>query len=164
MIWEKIPWKAYKIFLIVFAVLLYWVLIYYPYHDTDVAPLTLIFGGAVLFLIGIYAFFFEKSVKFNDVKIAFIFLFIIGIVDIAFMVISMMHHGVLDSIDKTIFLVYKYTGIYGVITMYLLSYPSYFFMLIGSHRALGKEYIYLWIMILLALIHSGSIVLFNYII
>src|SRR3989344_3997005 len=136
--------------LIVLTVLIYWIFVYYPYHYSNYTAISFIVGGGILFFIGIYSLFFEKSFGFKEIKALYLTVLAFSIVSEILILIAFIKHGFVEEIDITWFWVYQNLGFPIAIFAILMSFISYLFILAGTYRILGKEHVYLWGMILIA--------------
>ena len=113
-------------------------------------------------LVGIYAFFKEKSVSFKEIKAIFIIVTLYEIATLVFILIAFLKHGLSHEIDLNFYWGVTTFGWYYAIGQ-ILSFIANFFVIIGTRRLLGKEHIYFWIMILIAWSLSGIRLFYNYI-
>jgi hypothetical protein len=140
---------------IVLIVLLYWKFIYYRYHKDSYTPISFFIVGGTLFFIGIYAFFFENSVIFENIRILHYILPVFLIVSFA-MVITGMHKHKLDSdVDITLTWTKKILPFIPFWFWMIIAFPVLFFVIIATYRLIGNEHVVIWSMIFLAWIASN---------
>lgn len=160
---EILEFDVAKSISIILAVLLYWKFVYYKYHEKDITPISFIVGGGALAIYGFYAYYFEKSISFNNiVPTIYIFLAfaVFSFISLLFVVHKWgLHKGndiTLTWLKKTFPFVPYWFWMIAVL-------PAFFFIMIATYKFLAKEYILFWIMILLAWIRSNIRLYKNYI-
>ena len=158
----RINWR--KAGLIVFAVALYWIFVYYRFHDLDYTPISFFIGGGILSLTGLHALFISKSVKFKEIKWAYIVLVIAQTICTALILAAMWKHGLTKDIDVVSEWTARTFGIYFLYFGMIAIYPIYALMLAGTYKLLKKEHIFFWGMILLAWTVGGTKLLIHYVI
>jgi len=142
--------KIVKPAIIVLAVLLYWVLIYYPFHYSAFTPVSAIAAGTILLVLGIYSLFIKGDVKFKHIKpVYFIFLALMIISDIGLLIASL-KHGLTPEVDITISFIYRNFGLFTAIIANMLGYLAAIVAMAATYKLLDREHFYLWIMIFLA--------------
>lgn len=141
--------------IIIAVVLLYWKFIYYPYHKRDYTPISIFIIGATLFFIGIYAFFFEKSVILSDVLILYSIFFLFLAVSFTEVLIGIHKHGLRKDVDITLTWakrVFPFVPFWGWM---IIAFPALFFIPVATLKILGPEHVVFWGMVFLAWVASG---------
>ncbi len=157
-----------KAIIIVVAVLLYGAFVYYRFHYYDFTPISGIIAGGILFFIGLYAVFIEKSVSFRSIKTVCIIFLVFYIVSHILVIIGMQKHGLIKGVDITLTWVknnldFLNAGNLIVYTAIFLIYFIFPFIVAGTYRLLGKEHVFLWMMIFSAWIASNIKLFVNYV-
>jgi hypothetical protein len=148
---------------IVFAVALYWMLVYYRFHNTDYTPISFFAGGAILFLIGLHVLLVSKSVKFREIKWTYITLVIVYSISLTLILIAMWKHGLIKEIDVVSEWVARTFGIYFLYFGMAVIYPIFALMVAGTYKLLKKEHVFFWGMIILAWFVSMTKLLIHYV-
>ena len=142
-----------KILLIILCVLLYWKFVYYKYHKRDFTPISYFIFGGILVILGIY-FFAKGWVSFSNVRIIYLLMAfsLLG----AFTLVSygVKKKGLVKDVDITLTWAKKTFPKISYHFWLILAFPAIFFMIISTRHILGEEFIFFWLMILLA--HTAS--------
>jgi len=149
---------------IIVAVLVYWRFVYYKYHEKDFTPISFLVVGVPLLFYGIYAFFFEKSVVLNDIKLIFIVGIIFLIIAFILDFIGIKKHGLKRKLDITLDWYNKIFGKKSICVLIILSFPGFLFLMAGTFRIFGQEHLFFWGLIFLAWVFSDIRLLKNYVI
>lgn len=142
--------KVIKPLVIVLAVMLYWVLIYYPFHYSKWTPISAVAGGTILLVLGAYSMFIKKEVKFRDVMPVYIVFLILMFISDIFLLIAATNNGLIPEVDITLSWIKGNFGLFTAIIADLLGYPVFIVLMAGTYKLLDKEHLYLWIMVFLA--------------
>jgi len=148
---------------IITITILYAALILYPHHYSAYTPVSAVIGGAIFVILGAYSMLLEKSVKFKDFKIIYLIIAIFFIISHILIIIGFSKHGFVPGVDITLSWVYKMLGIAGIYISIPIIYPASYFMIAGTRRILGKEYIYIWATIIFFWFFSNLRLLMNYV-
>ena len=136
-----------KPIIIVLVVTIYWALVYYKYHYTSPGPLTLVLGGFVVGCVGLYGLLSGKA-TFEDIKILYYALVIFYIICHILLLFGFKKYGIKSKVDITAEWIKRNLGtayvFIGMVSLYFLI----IFVLLGTFTLLGKDHIYLWILIL----------------
>lgn len=136
--------------LIVLAVILYWVLIYYPFHYSAYTPISAVAAGTILLILGIYSLFIKKDVKFRHIKPVYLIFLVLMIISDIGLLIASLKHGLTPEVDITISFVYRNFGLFTAIVTNMLGYLAAIVAMAGTYKLLDREHLYLWIMVFLA--------------
>lgn len=150
--------------IIILGVLIYWKFIYYKYHSSKNAALVLLIPSIIALGIGLYSYFFEKNIFFSDIKIIYWILIILYTISLFLVFLAIRKHGIKPDIDRLSEWTYRIFGEEILFLGAISNYVLYFFILIGTYTILGREHIYLWIMIIGAWIVSQGKLFLRYVI
>lgn len=140
----------FKALVIISLVFIFWIFFYYRFHRTIYVPISLILGSGVLMFIGIYAFFIEKNVKFRNVKTTYIIMVILLLTAQILIFWGVFTQGLNQNVDITLTLMNKLLGMPVVYGFLAFCYIGIFFIIVGTRKIMGREYIYFWTLIILA--------------
>jgi hypothetical protein len=143
-----------KSVMIVLVVLLYWKFVYYKYHKNAITPISYFAIGALLVFIGFYAFFFEGSVTFENVRIIHYIIPAFLIVSFLMVIRGINKHGLDDDVDITLTWTRKTFPFIPFWIWMIIAFPALFFIAIATYAILGPEHIVFWSMIFLAWVAS----------
>lgn len=140
--------------LIVIGVLLYWALVYYPFHYTIFTAISMITGVIVLSIIGGY-YLLIREVELKDVEPIVFLCFVGHALSIVFITYFSLNYGMSSRVDITFSFLYHTLGLLPAVILGLMFFPAIIFLVIGTRKIFGEEYLYFWTMVLLAWIASG---------
>ncbi len=151
-----------KAIIIILVVLIYWTIVYYRFHYKPYTPISLIAGGFILGVIGLYGL-FNGNVTFFDISL--IYYIIIGFYVISHILIYLgaMKHGLIPGVDITLNWIKQRFGMWAVYLGCLIIYPLIFFVIAGTYLLLGKEQVYFWGLIIIAWTISNIKLLVRYV-
>lgn len=135
---------------IIILVLIYWKFVYYNHRTKNNAQFYVLIPAMIITLIGLYTYFFIGGVDFNIINVLFYINAIYLTMGFVFVYLACLKHKLKPKIDYTLSWIDKTLGRFFIYVAVVISYPAFFFMLIGTFSVFGKEHVYLWIMILWA--------------
>jgi len=152
-----------KIIAILVLVVLYWIFVYYPYHYFIYTPISgLVVAGACV-VYGFYCFFIEKSVRFDDVRIVSYLISAMSVIMLIFVNLAITKHGLSNNVDIMLTFFRDYLGMSFAYVGMVIAWPCLLFVGIATYRIIGKEHIYLWVMLFLAWLASNVKLLINFV-
>ena len=147
---EILGLDALKSAVIILAVLLYWKFVYYKYHKKDFTPISFFVVGGCLVVYGFYAWYFEKIVSFENIKIIASIFLVFAAFSLSLVFFAIRRHGFIKEVDINLTWIKKHFGIVFAYLCIFLAFPVYVFIMLGTYRILGKECIIFWALIILA--------------
>ena len=148
----------------ILAVLIYWILTSYRYKYVGYSFFVLWVPAVISALLGLYAFFIEKSINFFDVHIVYYISIIYLVVTFIQIYLAEKRHKLEPGIDMTMALVDKYLGRYGFYFVEAISFPAMLFVVMGSYKFFGAEgFIFFWIAVFLVWLSSGIRLFLKYV-
>ena len=140
--------------IIILIILLYWKFVYYPYHKKNVNLSLFLSGTVILFFIGIYSFFFAKTVAFYDIAAIYSLIFIFMTGTVILEGISLKDHKLDGDVDLTLALFRQIMPFIPHWFWLIIAFPALFFIAAGTYTILGKEHVLFWAMIFIAWVFS----------
>ena len=147
--------------LIVIGVLLYWVFVYYPFHYTIFTAIFMITSVSVLSIIGGY-YLLIREIELKDVEPIVFLCFVGHLISIIFIFYFSLNYGMSERVDITFSFIYHAFGLLPAVIIALMFFPAIVFLAIGTRKIFGEEYIYFWMMVLLAWIASGFKLIYRF--
>lgn len=147
--------------MIVMGVLVYWALVYYPFHYTIFTTISMITGVIVLSIIGGY-YLLIREIELKDVEPVVFLCFVGHLISIIFIIYFSLNYGMSEGVDINFSFIYDALGLLPAVIMVLMFFPVIIFLAIGTRKIFGEEYIYFWMMVLLAWIASGFKLIYRF--
>ena len=143
-------------------VLLYWKFFYYKDRNAKTAQFYVLIPAVIATLVGFYAFL--RGTEYDSFRILYYVSFVYLTTGFILVLIACLKHELNPQIDYTLSWFKKTLGKFSIYLAFIVSYPAFFFMIIGTYYLLGNEHIYLWILVFGAWTVSQLKLFFRYVI